>query len=360
MPEPDHPYSALPPRSFWRTGVAEAGLWGLSDLWACKWQLPADARFATYGSCFAQHISRALVSRGLIWIDAEPAPARTPDSLARAYGYGLFSARTGNIYRAAQLLAWADLATGASALDAWDVWPNPNGRHVCSMRPAIEPGGFASQADLMASRASTGRAFRRAAEQADVLVFTLGLTEGWEDVETGQCYPLCPGTGAGRFDPARHRFVNDRAADVADDLARAFARLWSINPALRVLLTVSPVPLTATASGSHVLPATVWSKSVLRAVAGELAADDPRIDYFPSYEIITGLQSRSALFEPNLRSVAPQGVDLVMHHFFAGLDLSDPARPGSTAPDPNAELEATMMAEDLVCEELSLEAFSRG
>jgi GSCFA family len=335
MPKPDHPYSDLPRSAFWRSAVAEAGLWGLSHLWASKWRLPADARFATYGSCFAQHISRSLVRRGLNWIDAEPAPFRTPDSLAREYGYGLFSARTGNIYRAAQLLA-------------------------CSMRPGIEPGGFASPDDLMASRASTGRAFRRAAEKADVLVFTLGLTEGWEDDQTGQCFPLCPGTGAGRFDPGRHRFVNDRAADVADGLTRAFARLWSINPELRILLTVSPVPLTATASGNHVLPATVWSKSVLRAAAGELAADDPRIDYFPSYEIVAGLQSRSALFEPNLRTVAPQGVDLVMHHFFAGIDLSDPARPGSAAPDPTVELEAAMMAEDLVCEELSLEGFNRG
>ena len=42
-----------------------------------------------------------------------------------------------------------------------------------------------------------------------------------------------------------------------------------MNPKARLVLTVSPVPLAATASGSHVLPATIYSKSVLRAAAQE-------------------------------------------------------------------------------------------
>ena len=40
------------------------------------------------------------------------------------------------------------------------------------------------------------------------------------------------------------------------------------TPKLRILLTVSPVPLTATAGDDHVLLATTYSKSVLRAGRG--------------------------------------------------------------------------------------------
>jgi hypothetical protein len=106
------PYSDLPPQAFWRTGVAEPGLAGLRALWSSRWALPADARFATFGSCFAQHIGRALTARGQHWLDAEPAPGRTPPEIARAFNYGVFSARTGNIYTAAQLLLLVRLAAG--------------------------------------------------------------------------------------------------------------------------------------------------------------------------------------------------------------------------------------------------------
>jgi len=353
------PYSALPAAAYWRTGVAEAGLWGLSGLWASRWTLPGDARFSTFGSCFAQHISRALIARKIGWLDAEPAPGRTPAAVAQAFNYGVFSARTGNIYTAAQLLAHVRMASGALDPRVPEVWEE-GGRHYDSLRPAIEPNGFQSQDEALVSRVSMVRAFRRAITDADVFVFTLGLTEGWENAETGQPYPLCPGTAAGRFDPARHVFRNYGFVEIRAALDEAYTLMRGLNPDLKILITVSPVPLTATASGRHVLVATTYSKSVLRAVAGEIAAADPAVDYFPSYEIIMGAPTRGVFFEPNLRSVVPAGVDLVMKHFFGGLDLSGPARHGAPPVRPEAALEAEMARDELVCEEATLEAFNRG
>ncbi len=354
------PYSDLPPRAFWRTGVAEAGVFGLSSLWQSAWELPADARFATFGSCFAQHISRALRARGIAWIDGEPAPAGTPPDLARRFNYGIFSARTANIYTAAQLRLLLALAVGDTPVDAPELWADPDGRLRDSLRPAIEPKGFASAAEALASRRSMLRGLHRAIRGADVFVFTLGLTEGWESA-TGQPYAACPGTAGGAFDAARHRFVNYRTAAIRADLDLSLSLLRRINPDIHLLLTVSPVPLTATASGDHVLVATTRSKAVLRAVAGELAEDDPRVDYFPSYEIITGAPARSAFYEPNLRSVVPQGVDTVMAHFFPGLRLTAPARHGTEAAQQaarDAALAQSMAAEAVLCEEAALEAYN--
>lgn len=354
------PYSDLPARAFWRTGVAEPGLQGLSDLWAVRWPLPADARFATFGSCFAQHIGRALVARKMNWVDAEPAPGRTPEDIARAFNYGVFSARTGNVYTAAQLRLLVRLATGADDPRLPEVWQDGS-RFFDSLRPAIEPGGFASHDEALFSRISMLRAFRRAVEKADVFVFTLGLTEGWEQAGNGQPYAMCPGTVAGRFDAEVHRFKRYRSDEIRAALDQAFALMRRLNPGLRCLLTVSPVPLTATASGQHVLVATTHSKAVLRAVAGEMAAEDDRVDYFPSYEIITGAPARAGLYEANLRSVTKAGVDLVMSHFFAGLNLAaPPVHAAEPAPAPEAEAEAQMAAEELACEEQLLEAYARG
>lgn len=355
------PYSVLPPTAFWRTGVAEAGIYGLSGLWTSKWSLPVDARFATFGSCFAQHISRALRARRMGWIDGEPAPGGLPAELAAAFNYGVFSARTANIYTAAQLRLLLELAAGDADATAPEIWADADGRFRDSLRPAIEPKGFASRDEALASRRSMLRGLRRAVEGADVLVFTLGLTEGWESTATGQPYAACPGTLGGQFDDRAHRFVNHRAAAIRRDLDAALALLHRLNPAIHLLLTVSPVPLTATASGGHVLVATTHSKSVLRGVAGEMAEDHPRVDYFPSYEIIMGAPARMGFFEPNLRSVALPGVEVVMGHFFSGLQLAAPARHGGDATreaEAEARIAAVMQAEDLACEEVALEAFN--
>lgn len=354
------PYSELPGNAYWRTGVAEPGLWGLNGLWSSRWTLPADARFATYGSCFAQHISRALVTRKLAWVNAEPAPARTPEDIARLFNYGIFSARTANVYTARQLLILTKMACGQMEVAQPEIWQERD-RAYDSLRPAIEPNGFASAEEAYLSRMSMVRAFRRSISEADLFIFTLGLTEGWESRKTGLAYAMCPGTVAGEFDEAAHQFRNYSFAEIRSDLDLAFAAMRAINSDLRFLLTVSPIPLTATASGQHVLVATTRSKSVLRAVAGEIAEADPNVDYFPSYEIISGAPAQAMFFEPNLRSVASQGVDFVMRHFFAGLDLSGPPRSivsGKSALD--QQLEELAASEDLVCEEMTLEAQSRG
>jgi GSCFA family len=354
-----NPYSALPPQAFWRSGVAEAGVFGLRDLWASKWILPKDARFATYGSCFAQHISRALVARQIGWLDAEPAPGKTPPDIAKAFNYGVFSSRTGNIYTAAQLLILAQLATGVVEVEGPELWED-GGRFYDSLRPAIEPNGFVSRDEALLSRATMAGSFLRSVADSDVFVFTLGLTEGWENTATGQPYALCPGTVAGTFDADAHVFRNYGFSAIAGALSQALSLMRRIRPGLRVLLTVSPVPLTATAAGGHVLVATTYSKSVLRAVAGECADSDPDIDYFPSYEIITGAPTRGAFFEPNLRSVAQAGVDVVMGHFFRGLNLTGPAlRDAAPKQTPReAEILAQMEAEELACEEATLEQFN--
>jgi hypothetical protein len=122
-----------------------------------------------------------------------------------------------------------------------------------------------------------------------------------------------------------------------------------VNRRVRFLITVSPVPLTATASGHHVEVATAYSKAVLRAVCGKLYADDDGVDYFPSYELITSANNRGVYFEPNKRSVSRAGVDQAMRLFLDAHNAhAKPANP--TKEDDEAELR---------CEEALLENFAR-
>jgi hypothetical protein len=307
------PYDSVPARGFWRTAVAEPEMTQIAGLWDPKFRILPRHRVSTYGSCFAQHIGRALDARGFNWFRAETAPEGLSEENAQRFNYGIFSARTGNIYTTSLLLQWVRWALG-HATPPDEIWDR-DGRVYDPFRPRIEPDGFASRDELLASRAACLEAFRRSIVDADVFVFTLGLTERWLDTG-GYEYPMCPGTVAGQFDAQRHQFDNMGFAEVLGALRDAIALMSDANPKLRFILTVSPVPLTATNSGKHVLVATMQSKSILRAVAGQLADRKRNIDYFPSYEIISAPPFKGSFFEPNQRSVATRGVNFVMDSFF--------------------------------------------
>ena len=355
-----NPYVGLPESAFWKTAVAAHNPLEISGLWSPKFPVLRRHRVITAGSCFAQHFSRALVARGYNWFDAEPAPKLLTEEQARDYNYGIFSCRTGNIYTAQMLRQWLSYAFG-KAEPPCEVWQEGE-RFRDPLRPAIEPEGFASLEELMASRQAVLAALRRAVIEADVFVFTMGLTESWRNRESGLEYALCPGTLSGVFDAGQHKFVNQGFVGIRRDMRASLDLLRAANPALKILLTVSPVPLTATATGKHVLTATSYSKSVLRAVAGELADDYKDVDYFPSYEIITHPAYRGMFYAPNQRSVVPQGVNHVMESFFACQHAAFPrlsrkdAKRGASPGKQQAET-SSPSARALKCEEEFLGAF---
>lgn len=360
-----NPYRDLPPKNFWRAGVADRSPFDIDELWVPKFPIRREDKVVTAGSCFAQHIGRALTANGFAWHDAEPAPPGLSEESRRRFNYGVFSFRTGNIYTAAQLRQWVSWAAGKSKCPK-ETWRRGE-RFIDPFRPNIEPNGFVSERELEVSRGGTLNAIASAVRDASVFVFTMGLTESWEH-RSGYSYPMCPGTVAGTFDAASHRFVNASYPEIIKDMTTAITMMRQINKDLRFLLTVSPVPLTATASDGHVLAATTYSKSTLRAVAGDLAARHDYVDYFPSYEIITGFPFRAMFYEANLRNVAPHGVDFVMRSFFRGLtgkypdigggEASDPAHGQRDAPRGKARKTAAEDTDDdVVCEEELLAAF---
>lgn len=309
------PYADRPARSFWRTGVADVDGPILPDLYRAKFVIDKTMPIATAGSCFAQHIGRAMRERGFNVLDAEPAPENLDDKTAQAFGYRIYSARYANIYTVRQFVQLVKEVTGQFTPPE-QVWER-DGRYFDAMRPSVEPEGLASPELVLKHRAHHLSAVRTLIEQAAVFVFTMGLTEVWIDRETGCAYPTAPGTIAGTFDPDRHIFKNYDYPEIRADFVELRSLLRAINPDLRMIVTVSPVPLTATASDDHVLAATTYSKSVLRAVAGSVAAEFADVDYFPSYEVITGAKARGRFFADNLRSVEPIGVATVMATFFA-------------------------------------------
>jgi hypothetical protein len=352
-----HPYSTLPPSRYWRRSVAGLPKEAVDPVVCGKFHIARTDLVATAGSCFAQHIARHLGRAGFTPLVTETVhPVCT--HRAEGYNYGVYTARYGNLYTSLQLLQLLKRAYGDfTPLD--DVWPMDDGSYVDPFRPQIQPGGFASLAELHADRRQHFAAVRRAIETLDVLVFTLGLTEAWISAADGAVYPLCPGVAGGAFDPDQHKFVNFRAAEIVAHLSEAFAFVRARNPGARFILTVSPVPLIATMEPRSVLVSTAYSKAALRVAAEEVAAADAATAYFPSYEIITGAHSKGSYFADDLRSVTEAGVEHVMRLFFRHYTLPDsaaPAPPDEAAPaEPSRHLAAMQQIVDVICEEENLD-----
>ncbi|MCC0003921.1 MAG: GSCFA domain-containing protein [Methylobacteriaceae bacterium] len=355
------PYSDLPDSSYWRRAVGGVAPEAIDPVVVAPFQIGARTKVAAAGSCFAQHIGRYLKAAGCAYLVTETAHPVMTEAAARALNYGVYTARTGNIYTARQLRQLIERAYGR-VQPADDIW-DEGGLFLDPFRPTIQPGGFNSRREFEIDRIRHFSAVRQAFETLDVLVFTLGLTEAWRSRVDGIVYPLCPGVSGGKFSPGAHEFVNFGVADVVDDLAAVLQALKAVNPPAKVILTVSPVPLAATAEPQHVLTSTVYSKSVLRVAAEMAAKAHENVAYFPSYEIVASGMAGN-YFAADRRSVTEAGVAHVMRIFAehylkggaGGGAFAEIVRKAAGAVGPQARAAGLEAAFAVMCDEEALDA----
>lgn len=351
-----NPYLGLPDRQFWRRAIERLPVADVNPVCNVRFRLTPETKVATAGSCFAQHISRTLQKNGFGYFVTESGSHLAIDEASRRQ-YGVFSARYGNLYTARQLLQLLDRAYGRfSPIDTH--WERSDGRFVDPFRPQIEIDGFENAQSLEAARVEHFAFVRELFENLDVFVFTLGLTESWRNRHDGAVFPLAPGVVAGEMTEENYEFVNFGVSDVVADMENFISKLYAINPNAKLILTVSPVPLVATYENQHVLVSTTYSKSVLRAAAGEITRLNPNCDYFPSYEIITGNYNHGMYFESDRRSITASGVDHVMRVFLSNYasdaTLRDAVNLGEPSTDAEIENELSVTNE-IVCEEESID-----
>lgn len=350
------PYDNMPQRQYWRKAVTDEHVLTSKNLWFKKVDINLSDRIVSAGSCFAQHISRRLVSSGYNFVDVELAPKALPANLHKQFGYATYSGRYGNIYTTSQLIQLAEESLDRRPMLTYS-WEK-EGCFYDPLRPSVEPNGLGSHEEVVFHRKYHLSKFRHLIETCDVFVFTLGLTETWICNRSGRSLPTAPGTIAGSYDPKFYTFRNLSHSEIKADLIRFINLVHEIqgNNSCKFLFTVSPVPLTATFTDNHALVATMHSKSTLRSVVGELYSEFDFVDYFPSYEVINAPWSRGLFFESNQRNVSAAGVDAAMRIFFLQHDLKKSIdADASQSNESNTEI----LDEDLVCEDALLEGFAK-
>jgi hypothetical protein len=346
-----HPYHNLPDSSFWRRSVAALPEAEVDPVVESPFTIGRETRIASCGSCFAQHMSRILTERDYTYLITE----RSPEA-GTGENYGVFPARTGNIYTVRQLLQTFTRAYGLFRPED-RAWTREDGALVDPFRPQIQAAGFPSVEALEADRKRHLAAVRAMFEDCDVFIFTLGLTEAWVSTRDGAVFPLAPGVAGGEMGSG-YAFQNMGVEEMVRDLRDFIRRLRVVNPSVRLILTVSPVPLVATYEPQHVLTATTYSKAALRVVAEMVSRSEPDVCYFPSYEIVTGPQARGRYFASDLRNVTDEGVARVMGVFgrhFLGEEASAPQRRDAASELSEADQARMQELSEVVCDEEALD-----
>jgi len=230
----------------------------------------------TVGSCFARNVEADLARRGfeipVSTVLSRPEFKQVDRGIINNYA-------TPSIYNE---LAWA-FGEREYVPDDHIIELMP-GRFVDQhVSPSLRPEG---RETVLTRRAAITDSYRSAAGCRTVIM-TLGLSEAWYDKRAAYYLNVSPRPAAIKKEPERYELHVLSYEEIYSYLRDALLLLKKhCRPGLRVLLTVSPVPLSVTQRDQDVLVANTYSKSVLRTAAETAVTSLDFVAYFPSYESI--------------------------------------------------------------------------
>jgi len=152
--------------------------------------------------------------------------------------------------------------------------------------------------------------------QADVVVITLGLSEVWFDQIQNE--PLWRTMPERLYEPDRHIFKLATVAETEQALMELDRLIQHYCPNLKVVFTISPIPLLATFRNQSAITANQVSKSILRASLDSFMTEaailaSGRYFYFPSYELVFSLFGNP--FEADNRHVRTEVAGTILDIF---------------------------------------------
>lgn len=240
---------------------------------------PTDSIF-TIGSCFARNMEEYLSAHGY------HVPTMSFSVPVEEWG----ARPTGilNKYTAASIHQEVDRA--ARGKTAQDLLP------IIS-EPLIETEAGWVDLELAGGKPVTyERAIQRRLEIHDlfsglfdcqVVTLTYGLVEAWFDVQGHRFIQEAPPMSLVKAHPERFAFKVLSHDDVVQMMEQTIATIQSIGGPKKVIITTSPVPMGRSFQDKDILVANTYAKSIIRSACGVVADRDERVDYFPSYEIVT-------------------------------------------------------------------------
>lgn len=243
--------------------------------------ISAESRFLALGSCFVNEIRHYLEHDGVAvypMLSAE-IQALLPDDLKVAPAWGAWDERVHyQNYTPFSIEQEIDLALGDFSLDDaailkigdryWD--PYRRGVYAYDLPTVLEV------------RERMNAALAHGVKDADVAIITLGSIEAFTVKEFGGYVPEFKAHLRNSVD-----FVDPSLEDISSCIDRICTKLLDGAGFEKVVLTVSPIPMSRTHRDEEVALRNCYAKSALRASVENAVQQYDDVHYFPSYEYVT-------------------------------------------------------------------------
>lgn len=267
--------ATLPPRQRWESGLADP--LDPAALITPDGPLIRDGgTFIAFGDGLIPLLLPGIAAGGFAHLVADVPHPALADAAPETDEYRGTSAGYGEIPTARQLRQLLERVEGKlqPAVDRWA----EDGFVIDPFRPRLAHPARSDE-EFVVLRDRHFAAVRSAVRRAATAIIAPGAIEALA-FEDGTVAAI------GADDPRGSQLRPQRSdvREVAEDLRAAIASLRAINPAMRIVLMVSPVPVAATSADAHVLLANGSAKAVLRAAMDRLAGM-PGVDYFPALEL---------------------------------------------------------------------------
>lgn len=297
--------------------VPDANLYSVMPVIKSHHFINKNTPVASAGSCFAVEIAKELQRRKFNYVITEnchssPEDGILVDDYSNDKAFSGFSANWGMLFTSPSLLQLAQRGFGTrefqKILMPWQKTPS----ELVYIDPYRENVTFLSPEAYEKDYINHTNAIRKALTSAEYFVFTLGLNECWEFMFDGSFIAQAPP------DLPIATLTRLKILTVEENVfyLQSFLNLVrQYNPNLKLILSVSPVPLYATALGmtTDVITANMHSKSVLRVAAQEMVTRNEGVYYFPSFEQV--LWCTRDPWESDFRHVNPSAIKAVMDLF---------------------------------------------
>jgi hypothetical protein len=282
-------------------------------------QLTRDDTIFTMGSCFARNIEQHLARLGCrvpandYTLPEHERASPTPNDVLTLFTPPSFL----------QLIEWVeriyvrDGKVTRADCEEW-LFHYPDGSVWDLGLAAVRPIGI----ERVIARRQEIFDLYRAAFSAECVMMTPGLVEGWFDNLHGRYTIYAPLDNRKVLDGNRFTFRVLDYDDCHQALSRCIEIIRAHNPRVKILITVSPVPLRYTFTDRDILTANSYSKAVLRAVCEKLVQSGERIDYFPSFEAVN--YSTSRVWQRDRRHVSDAMVGKIVGTVIAQYFLAAP------------------------------------
>jgi hypothetical protein len=258
-----------------------------------------QSRIGSAGSCFALEIRKYLIERSYNYVITE----RNGSSCCN------WGAQYNSI-AFQQTVEWA-FGMRERPLLLWEDTIEEEKPYCDAFREGVR---FTTTDEATIDTANHRRCAREALEGVEYLILTIGLNEVWRLSGTNTAIARFPR----RMDPNLIEYCVLSVEENVKSLQTTLDVLRAHNPEIKIIITVSPVPLHATFQGheKHVITATQHAKSVLRVAVDEFVKRNPeQATYFPAFETV--LWCTEHPWQPDMRHVSPEAVSNVMRLFEA-------------------------------------------